>query len=102
MDCPETSEITDKAEEGIEKLAEELFNSKKLKYLNMKEVQGEKQEEKAVRRQFEGFVKKVSRAVFLSAEGVYEEEGPSILSFSEEEEEDVSEVGMNKFARAYS
>ena len=32
---------------------------------------------------FEVFVKAVSKAVFLSAEGIYEEEGVSVGSFSE-------------------
>lgn len=62
-----------------------------------------------LRQQFEQFVKLVSRAVYLSAEGVYEEESEggeevSVPSFFEEEEEEVSEngEGMNRFARAYS
>ena len=64
-------------------MAQELFDSKKLKYLNFKDVKGQHQEEEVIREKFEEFVKKVSKAVYLSAEGVYEEEGPSVLSFSE-------------------
>ena len=99
--CLENEEIVEKSEEGIEELAQELFDSKKLKLLNFKDVKGQHQEEEVIREKFEEFVKKVSKAVYLSAEGVYEEEGPSVLSFSEQEEEDAFD-GMKKLARAHS
>ena len=58
-----------------------------------------------MREEFEGFVKKVSRSVFMSGEGVYQEEEVSglelgSLSLSEKEEE--VDSGMNRFARAFS
>ena len=74
INSSETKEIVEKSEEDIEELAQELFDSKKLKYFNFKDIRGQKQNNQVLRQQFEQFVKIVSRAVYLSAEGVYEEE----------------------------
>ena len=105
MNFTETSEIAEKSEEGIQELAKEMFDSKKRKFLNLKEVKGKKENEGKLREEFEGFVKKVSRSVFMSGEGVYQEEEVSglelgSLSLSEKEEE--VDSGMNRFARAFS
>lgn len=56
----------------MEELAFELFSSKKLKYLNLQEVKGVRSKEDA-KKEFVKFVKSISKAVFLSAEGVYSE-----------------------------
>ena len=49
MNFTETSEITQKAEENISELAAELFNNKRMKFLNFKEIKGEKQNEQEIR-----------------------------------------------------
>lgn len=53
-------------------MARELFNSKKLKYLNFQEIRGEKTSTVELRENFTKFVGVVAKAVFLSAEGIYE------------------------------
>lgn len=97
----DNAEIIAKSQENIEDLARELFNSKKLKYLNFQDVRGEKKAGHVLREQFELFLKAVSKAVFLSAEGVYEEEEVSVGSFFEEEE-GLFGCNGNRFVRAYS
>jgi hypothetical protein len=51
--------------------------------------------------EFTRFMKAISKAVFLSAEGVYEEE-TQISSFSEEEEDESFASTGAKFARLFS
>lgn len=80
-------------------MAKELFSSKKLKYLNLQEI-WDKKGSKEVRQEFEVFIKMVAKAVFLSAEGIYEEE-VSVGSFSEDEMGLFGHSG-NSFIRAYS
>ena len=96
----EAKEIKARSEE-IEDLVRQLFASKKLKYLNFQEIKGEKVSGMMLIDNFEVFVKAVSKAVFLSAEGIYEEEGVSVGSFSEQEEGLFGE-SENRFVRAYS
>jgi hypothetical protein len=67
----DSAQISEEAQDNVEHLARELFNSKRLKYLNLQEVWGAKKGGKEIREQFEQFVKAVSKAVFLSAEGIY-------------------------------
>lgn len=96
----DSAQISEEAQDNVEHLARELFNSKRLKYLNLQEVWGAKKGGKELREQFEQFVKAVSKAVFLSAEGIYEEE-VSIASFSEDEMGLFGNSG-NAFVRPYS
>jgi hypothetical protein len=85
MEAADSAEVKAAAEEDIEQLAYELFLSKRLKYLNFQNVKGEKKQKAALRANFLVFVKAVSRAVFLSAEGIFDEE-IVVPDFSEEEE----------------
>lgn len=68
----DSKEIANASQEEVEELARELFNSKKLKYLNFQEIRGEKASNMVLREKFERFVGVVCRGVFLSAEGIYE------------------------------
>lgn len=102
IDEKDHGEIVAHSQENLQSLAQELFSSKKLKYLNFQELRGEKKGEDVLRGQFELFMKAVSKAVFLSAEGIYEEEEQvNVGSFSEEEEGLFGWTG-NRFVRAYS
>lgn len=68
------SEIKKAALDGVEELGHELFYSKKLKYLNLQGVLASKIEKQALKEQFTVLLKAISKSVFLSAEGVYEDE----------------------------
>ena len=70
-----------------------------MKYLNLQEG-WQKKGSKEVREEFEQFVRIVSKAVFLSAEGIYEEE-VSVGCFSEDEMGPFGYTG-NSFIRSYS
>lgn len=69
-----TSEIVEASGEGIEELARELFLSKKLKHVNLQELRSNNLNRSESISEFTGFMKAISKAVFLSAEGIYEEE----------------------------
>jgi hypothetical protein len=111
FNCTPSSEIVASAAQGIGVIADELFDSKKIKILNFREARRGKAQEEVLREQFQQFVGAVARAVFLSAEGVFEEETMEVEvgSFSEgEEEEAEGEEGgscfwkRRSFVRAYS
>lgn len=72
-DDSNATEISEASCEGMEELARELFNSKKLKYLNLQEMK-QCANKQAALNQFTIFIKSISKAVFLSAEGIYESE----------------------------
>lgn len=76
------STVSNASEEGIEKIVEELFNSKKLKYINLQEIRCLRGKRTDAKIYFSDFLKVISKAVFLSAEGIYEET-TEINSFSE-------------------
>lgn len=86
----------------MEELARELFHSKKFKYLNLQEVKSTNLNRSESITEFTAFLKSISKAVFLSAEGIYEEE--TIVSSFSEEEEDGDSFGStgSKFARLFS
>lgn len=103
MEAADSAEVKAAAEEDIEQLAYELFLSKRLKYLNFQNVKGDKKQRAVLRANFVVFVKAVSKAVFLSAEGIFDEE-IVVPDFSEEEEMD-SEQSLvekgNRFVRTF-
>jgi hypothetical protein len=65
--------VREASEKEIEELARELFISKRLKYLNFQEIRGEKSSKSILQNNFLTFIKMISKSVFLSAEGIYEE-----------------------------
>jgi hypothetical protein len=85
----------------MEALALELFLSKKLKHINLQELRNSKLNRSQSISEFTLFLKAISKAVFLSAEGIYEEE-TQVSSFSEEEEDESFPSTGAKFARLFS
>ena len=77
-------EVREWARKGIEQLANELFASRRLRYFNLRDIKGTKKGDEA-KQEFEVFLTKLSEALFLSAEGVYETE-PVVGMFEAEEE----------------
>jgi hypothetical protein len=71
---PNLGEIRAAAAEGMEELGHELFYSKKLRYFNLQSVAESKAEKQVLKGHFIVLLKVLSKAVFLSAEGVYEDE----------------------------
>jgi hypothetical protein len=87
----------------LEQLARELFYSKKLRLLNLAEGKLPRREKRALEEHFLAFLKAVSKSVFLSAEGFYEDETVAAI-FSEEEEMECEEFELDgsRFVRAFS
>lgn len=69
----DVKDIAASACEDIEELAKEIFNSRKIRYLNFQDIKGAKMNNRVLKEEFEKFVSLVSKGVFLSAEGIYEE-----------------------------
>jgi hypothetical protein len=59
---------------GIEELGRELFFSKKLKLINFQDVKGVNKDRRVMKEHFITFLKVISKSVFLSAEGIYEDD----------------------------
>lgn len=76
------STVSNASEEGVEKIVDDLFNSKKIKYINLQEIRSLRGKRTDAKIYFSDFLKVISKAVFLSAEGIYEET-TEISSFSE-------------------
>ncbi len=97
-------EIKRAALDGIEELGHQLFYSKKLKYLNLQGVLQSKVEKQELKGQFIVLLKAISKSVFLSAEGLYEDE-VRIPIFSEQDQEECEPFELeeaNRFVRTFS